>query len=48
MTVQFMCPACGGASIAVPATCAEEAEIASGAVEMFSALGESSKSALGA
>ena len=30
MTVQFMCPACGGASIAVPATCAEEAEIACG------------------
>ena len=30
MTVQFMCPACGGASIAVPALCAQEAEITCG------------------
>ncbi len=26
MTVHFMCPACGGASIAVPAVCGQEAE----------------------
>jgi len=30
MTVHFMCPACGGASIAVPASCAQEAEITCG------------------
>src|SRR6266571_1189023 len=30
MTVHFMCPACGGASIAVPAACAQETEIACG------------------
>jgi len=30
MTVHFMCPVCGGASIAVPAVCAQEAEIACG------------------
>src|SRR6266516_757055 len=30
MTVHFMCPACGGASIVVPAVCVREAEIACG------------------
>src|SRR6266702_8187773 len=30
MTVHFMCPACEGASIAVPAVCAQEAEITCG------------------
>jgi len=30
MTVHFMCPACGGASIAVPAVCAQEAEVSCG------------------
>jgi hypothetical protein len=30
MSVRFMCPECGGASIAVPAGCAQEAEITCG------------------
>src|SRR6266700_2990276 len=30
MTVHFMCPACGGASRAVPAVCGQEAEITCG------------------